>query len=95
MRVKLIGLDTRQDKTCYLYGVTVDWSDTMFGPKEKKWIQVKVVRNGEYTVIENTSDDNNVTFDIIIHQSKVEEVLRYGTIDINSNNDDYGLNRIH
>ena len=56
-------------KQCFFYGVTVDWNDTMFGPKVKAWNQVKIVANGEYTVTENNGDSNNITFEIIIHQS--------------------------
>ena len=80
-------------KKADFYGVVVDWDADAFPNKDKDWIQIQIVANGDYYINPLEGHNNpNIVFDLVIDPQEVEVIVPKGALTYEVYGDDYGKN---
>ena len=80
-------------KKADFYGVVVEWDKERFPDKDKNWVQIKVIGNGEY--VTNALELNvspNFVFDLVIINTELEVIVPAGCKSYEVFADNYGKN---
>ena len=81
------------EQKCFFYAAVMEQDLERFPNKEKNWVQIKAVANGDYVVNWLEGHNNpNFVFDVIIHCQELEIIALPGTKDYEVFADDYGKN---